>query len=164
MRIRIAAGYHADMRPGDKLNYLNEAAVEGKKLLMVVDGLNDAPALVAAYVSMAPVSASDVGRTAADFVFTRSSLASVVYAYDIAVATSRIVRQNFGLAIFDNMSAVPLAVSGQLNPLLAAVAMSTSSIIVVGNSLRLHLTRPRAPVIVPQTFENSLATKMEQFA
>jgi P-type Cu2+ transporter len=157
-------GYHADMRPRDKLDYLNNAAANGKKLLMVGDGLNDAPALVAAYVSMAPVSVSDVGRTAADFVFTRSSLASVAYAYDIAVATSRIVRQNFGLAIFYNMLAVPLAVSGQLNPLLAAVAMSTSSIIVVGNSLRLQLTRPRAPVIVPQTLENSLATKMEQFA
>jgi P-type Cu2+ transporter len=157
-------GYHADMRPGDKLNYLNNAAAKRKKLLMVGDGLNDAPALVAAYVSMAPVNASDVGRTAADFVFTRSSLASVVYAYDIAVATSRIVRQNFGLAIFYNVLAVPLAVSGQLNPLLAAVAMSTSSIIVVGNSLRLQLTRPRAPVDIQQIFKDPVATKMEQFA
>jgi P-type Cu2+ transporter len=138
--------FQAAMRPGDKLNYLNQAAAEGRKILMVGDGLNDAPALVAAHVSMAPSSASDVGRTAADFVFTRGSLAAVIYAYDMAIATSRIVRQNFGLAIFYNILAVPLAVSGQLNPLLAAIAMSTSSIIVVGNSLRLHLLRPRVPV------------------
>jgi P-type Cu2+ transporter len=137
--------FHSDMRPGDKLDFLNEAAGKGQKVLMVGDGLNDAPALVAAHVSMAPSSASDVGRTAADFVFTRGSLAATVFAYDMATATSRIVRQNFGLAVAYNLLAVPLAMSGQLNPLLAAIAMSTSSIIVVGNSLRLHLCHPRAP-------------------
>ncbi len=82
------AGYRADMRPGDKLDHLKTAAAQGSKLLMVGDGLNDAPALVAAHVSMAPATASDVGRTAADFVFTRGSLSSVITAYDIATATS----------------------------------------------------------------------------
>jgi P-type Cu2+ transporter len=138
-------GFQASMLPRDKLEYLKGQAATGCKVLMVGDGLNDAPALVAAHVSMAPSSASDVGRTAADFVFTRSSLSAVVYAYDMAVATHRIVKQNFGLAIIYNLLAVPLAVSGQLNPLLAAIAMSTSSIIVVGNSLRLHLLKPRVP-------------------
>jgi P-type Cu2+ transporter len=133
----------ANMRPGDKLDYLNRAKDEGRRVLMVGDGLNDAPALVAAHVSMAPASASDVGRTAADFVLTRGSLDAVVYAYDMARATNNIVRQNFALAILYNILAVPLAVSGLLNPLMAAIAMSTSSIFVVANSLRLQLLKPR---------------------
>ncbi len=156
--------YQSNMRPGDKLGFLNAAAAEGKKFLMVGDGLNDAPALAAAHVSMAPASASDVGRTAADFIFTRDSLISVVTAYDIAKATSRIVRQNFAFAIIYNVLAVPLAVSGQLNPLLAAVAMSTSSIIVVGNSLRLHFHKERNPINSPSTFEISNEIIEEQFA
>jgi P-type Cu2+ transporter len=158
-------GYQAAMRPGDKLDYLNRQAAQHHKLLMVGDGLNDAPALVAAHVSMAPSSASDVGRTAADFMFTRSSLAAVIYAYDMAIATHRIVKQNFALAIIYNLLAVPLAVSGQLNPLLAAIAMSTSSIIVVGNSLRLHLLRPRAPkaTAISEGNQSSAAT-MERYA
>jgi P-type Cu2+ transporter len=155
-------GFQASMRPGDKLDYLNGQTATQRKVLMVGDGLNDAPALVAAHVSMAPSSASDVGRTAADFVFTRSSLAAVVYAYDMAMATHRIVKQNFGLAIIYNLFAVPLAVSGQLNPLLAAIAMSTSSIIVVGNSLRLHLLKLRTPETIVVQMENYDSTAIEE--
>jgi P-type Cu2+ transporter len=156
--------HQSNMRPGDKLDYLNAAARDGRKLLMVGDGLNDAPALVAAHVSMAPATASDVGRTAADFVFTRGSLSSIITAYDIAKATSRIVRQNFALAIIYNVLAVPLAVSGQLNPLLAAIAMSMSSIIVVGNSLRLHVMSSNLPVAKIDELESSKTVIQEKFA
>ena len=104
---------------------------------MVGDGLNDAPALTAAHASIAPASASDIGRVAADFVFTRDDLSAVWQAYQIAKFTGRIVKQNFSLALVYNVIAVPLAISGVLNPFIAALAMSTSSILVVGNSMRI---------------------------
>jgi P-type Cu2+ transporter len=139
-RIASALGMievRSDLRPADKLARLAELSGQGCKVLMVGDGLNDAPSLAAAHVSMAPSSASDIGRNAADFVFTRGDLRAVAVAHEIAIHARRIVQQNFGLAIAYNAFAVPLAIAGLLNPLIAAVAMSTSSIIVIGNSMRL---------------------------
>ncbi|WP_164118615.1 heavy metal translocating P-type ATPase [Sphingorhabdus sp. Alg239-R122] len=128
----------AGAKPEDKVETIKRLGDAGHKLLMVGDGLNDGPALAAAYVSMAPGSASDVGQQAADSVFTSDSLMPVVLAVKAARQTGRIVRQNFALAIGYNIFAVPLALAGMVTPLIAAIAMSLSSLIVVGNALRLR--------------------------
>lgn len=127
----------ASASPMDKREATARLQQAGRRVLMVGDGLNDGPALAAADASIAPGSASDVGRQAADIVFLGDSLLALPRAIAAARRTMRIVRQNFVLAIGYNVLAVPLAIFGYLTPLLAAVAMSTSSLVVIGNSLRL---------------------------
>lgn len=133
----------AGMKPADKVAYLEKMRHQGRRPLMVGDGLNDAGALAAAHVSMAPSSASDAGRTAADFVFLREGLDAVAATHSVACRTAAVVRQNFALAICYNCIAIPLAVAGLVTPLVAALAMSASSILVIGNSLRLNASPER---------------------
>ena len=138
-RVGIRAA-HARLLPEDKVRHVREG-----RTMMVGDGINDAPALRAAHVSAAPSSAADIGRSAADFVFTRGNLTAIPFLLATARSAARIVKQNLAIAIGYNGIAVPLAISGQVTPLIAAVAMSTSSLIVVANALRLRLGRERRP-------------------
>ncbi|MCP1472033.1 Cu2+-exporting ATPase [Sphingobium sp. OAS761] len=126
------------LRPQDKLALLDRLRGAGRHVLMVGDGLNDGPALAAGHASMAPASASDASQLAADAVFLGDRLEPVAMTLRAARRTVRVVRQNFGLAIGYNLCAVPLALTGQVTPLIAAIAMSTSSLIVVANALRLR--------------------------
>jgi Cu2+-exporting ATPase len=123
--------------PRRKYDRIEAEIAAGHHVLMVGDGLNDAAALSRASVSMSPCSALDIAQNAADIVYQRAGIASVEDALRTAVRTQRIVRQSFGMALAYNVIAVPLAVAGLVTPLVAAISMSLSSLLVVGNALRL---------------------------
>jgi Cu2+-exporting ATPase len=139
-RIAEEAGidtWQAELKPAGKIAWLDACAAEGHRVLMVGDGLNDAPALAAAHASMSPASAADISQRAADFVFQDESLGPVLDAISTGKRARLMALQNFAVALVYNVACVPLAMAGLVTPLIAAIAMSTSSILVTANAARL---------------------------
>ncbi|MDO8401541.1 MAG: cation-translocating P-type ATPase [Bradyrhizobium sp.] len=126
----------AGVTPADKIARIEELKAQGTKVMMVGDGLNDAPSLAAAHVSMSPISAAHLSQATADLVFLGKPLAPVVAAIDFSRKALLLMRQNLWLAVVYNFLAVPVAISGVVTPLIAAAAMSGSSILVMLNALR----------------------------
>ena len=123
--------------PAEKVAFLNALANKGRKVLMVGDGLNDAAALAAAHVSASPASAVDASRTSADFILTSNDLRQIPISWHLAKSARKRILENFSIAAIYNMIAIPVALTGLATPLLAALAMSGSSISVSLNALRL---------------------------
>ena len=133
--------YKYECKPQEKIEIIERIKASGDKVLMIGDGINDAPALSAANVSISPSTAAEVSQNAADFIFQSQKLDSVVRAYQVSLNSRKLVFINFALAAIYNMIAVPFAAAGLLTPLIAAIAMSLSSIVVTANALRLNFQK-----------------------
>jgi Cu2+-exporting ATPase len=126
------------LTPFDKAAAIDDLKAQGRKVLMVGDGLNDAAALAKAHAAMAPGSALDASQNAADLVFSGEELAAVPLAIDVARSAHNRAMENFQMSALYNVVAAPAAMFGLVNPFIAAIAMSASSLAVTLNALRMN--------------------------
>ena len=138
--------WQAKVSPKDKIAYIEALQDRGKRVAMIGDGLNDAAALQSANVSIAPASAIDITQAAADIVIVGDRLRPIGTALYVSRRARTLILQNFALAGTYNVIAIPLAIAGYVTPLIAALAMSGSSIVVTLNALRAQ----RLPAPSPQ--------------
>jgi P-type Cu2+ transporter len=139
------AEWRAGVTPADKIARINDLKRQGFKVMMVGDGLNDAPSLAAAHVSMSPISATHLSQATADLVFLGKPLTPVVAAINLSRKALHLMRQNLWLAVGYNVLAVPIAIAGFVTPLIAAASMSGSSLLVMLNALRARRVVQRRP-------------------
>ena len=128
--------YRANLSPAEKIDYVADLKAQGARVLMIGDGLNDTAALAVADASIAPSSALDATRNAADINIIAGNMRKVVSALRIGRTARRRIIENFAIAALYNAIAIPVAVAGLATPLAAAIAMSTSSITVILNAQR----------------------------
>jgi Cu+-exporting ATPase len=129
---------HAEVRPEQKAAFVEQLQARGDRVAFVGDGINDAPALEQAHLGVAVSRASDIAREAADIVLLNSEIEAVPESLALARATLRTIKQNLFWAFFYNAAAIPLAALGFLSPILCALAMGASDLVVIGNALRLR--------------------------
>ncbi len=135
------ANWRGGADPAEKIAAIEALKAQGRRVLVVGDGLNDAPALAAAHVSMSPISAADITQAHADAVFLGVRLQPVWDAIAVSRRARRVMRQNLWFAVLYNAVAVPIAILGLVTPLIAAAAMSGSSVLVTLNALRARFGR-----------------------
>jgi P-type Cu+ transporter len=131
----------ANVKPGEKADNIRDLQQRQRRVAMVGDGINDAPALAQADLGIAIGSGSDIAKETGDIILVGGSLHGISTAIRLSRATMRKIRQNLFFAFFYNVLAIPLAAFGYLNPLIAAAAMALSDITVIGNSLLLRRSR-----------------------
>ena len=139
----------AGVLPTEKVAVIEQLQDEGHRVAMVGDGINDAPALAAADLGLGIVTGTDVALKTADIILVRDDLYAIADAITLARATNRTIRTNLIWAFAYNIAAIPIAAIGLLNPLIAAAAMSLSSVFVVHNSLRLQNIQTLRPSAGP---------------
>ncbi|MBD3894778.1 cadmium-translocating P-type ATPase [Halomonas sp. ML-15] len=137
--------WQAGASPEDKLAHIEARQAAGEQVIMVGDGINDVPVLAGADVSIAMNGATDLARTSADAVLLSPRLGRIVEAIELTRATRRIIRQNLIWSVCYNATALPIAALGVVPPWVAALGMSASSLVVVGNALRLTRMQPASP-------------------
>ncbi len=133
----------AEVRPEAKAGVISKLQRQGEKVAFIGDGINDAPALEQADLGIAVSRASDVAREASDIILLKSDIQGVPEALGLAQATLRTIKQNLFWAFFYNAAGIPLAMLGFMSPILSALAMGLSDLIVIGNALRLRRWRPK---------------------